>query len=412
MKRKFQRADASQMTFERGAVHCADCYMDLRANFLHRATAILYLAVLPLFPLGSIAGTPSYAQGQARDRSAFTVGVAQRAFVDEDRRNWQGTGPRPLTTVIWYPAASGSKRKAPDPQTQKYFVSYPLAAGAVISGQEPKYPLMVLSHGNTSSAQSLDWLGYYLASHGYVVAAVDHHGNTAAEEGGPIPQGLVAEWERPRDLSVLIDKMLGDPLFGPRIDAERIGAAGHSSGGATVLELAGAIFDPNQIKAFCEVKKTDPNCNPPPMIREQLDKFAELTKTDAAVEASLKRSHLPYGDSRVKAVFAMAPAIGLGHTDASLRAVRIPVYIVAGRADDITPFATNAERFANLIPTATLTIPPGMVGHATFGSLCTPTGLKDAGWVCHDEAGVARARVHEQVEQLALSFFQSSLAVK
>jgi hypothetical protein len=214
---------------------------------------------------------------------------------------------------------------------------------------------------------------------------------------------------RPRDLSVLIDKLLSDPFSRPHIDANRIGAAGHSSGGVTVLELAGAIFDPNQIQAFCKTRVADPNCDPPLIIRDQLEKFAELTKTDPVVEASLKLSNLPYNDPRVKAVFAMAPAIGVGHTDASLRAIRIPVYIVAGRADDISPLPTNAERFANLIPTATLTVLPGMVGHATFGSLCTPAGLKDTGWVCHDEDGVNRALVHEQVEQLSLSFFKALL---
>jgi predicted dienelactone hydrolase len=388
--------------------------MGSHANFSRRATLAMYVVVSSLFLLGFTAATLGHSQEQGHKESS--VGVTVRDFVDEGRSNWQGTGPRPLTTIIWYPAASGSRLKAPDfgaSQTQKDFVSYPLAANAAISSEQQKYPLVVLSHGNTSLALSLDWLGYYLASHGYVVAAVNHHGNTAAEPNGPIPQGFGAEWERPRDLSILIDKLLTDPFFGPHIDPNRIGAAGHSSGGATALELAGAIFDPNQIQAFCETNRVaDPNCDPPPMIRDQLDKFVALTKTDAIVQASLKRSKLPYSDPRVKAVFAMAPAIGVGHTDTSLRAIRIPVYIVAGRADDITPLPTNAERFANLIPAATLTVLPGMVGHATFGSLCTPAGLKDMAWVCHDENGVDRALVHEQVERLALSFFQSTLTAK
>ena len=74
---------------------------------------------------------------------------------------------------------------------------------------------MVLSHGNTSSALSLDWFGYYLASHSYVVAAVNHHGNTAAEQGGPSLRDSGHNGNAPKDLSVLIDKMLGDPFFGP-----------------------------------------------------------------------------------------------------------------------------------------------------------------------------------------------------
>jgi len=385
----------------------------LQAKIRFRAFFLSFLL------LGSTFISLASAQEIGRKQNDATVGVIQRAFVDEGRSNWRGTGPRPLATIIWYPAAPGAKLKAPDlgaPELQQFFVSYPLAEDAALSGKQKKYPLVVLSHGNTSSALSLDWFGYYLASHGYVVAAVNHHGNTSAEAGGPIPQGFGAQWERPKDLSVLIDRMLGDPVFGPHIDADRIVAAGHSSGGATVLELAGAIFDPDQIQAFCKNHKVDdPNCNLPPVIQTQLSQFEALKKTDAVVQASVKRSHLPYSDPRVKAVFAMAPALGVGDTDASLKSIRIPVYIVAGRADNITPPATNAERMANLISTSTLTVLPGMVGHATFGSLCTPAGVKSpdwGSWVCHDEEGVNRARVHEQTEELALPFFQSVLAAK
>jgi len=131
------------------------------------------------------------------------------------------------------------------------------------------------------------------------------------------------------------------------------------------------------------------------------------------VQDSVRRSQLPYNDPRVKAVFAMAPAIGVGHTDASLKAIRIPVGIVAGWADEITPLSTNAERFANLIPTATLTVLPGKVGHATFGSLCTPAAAQGPdwlSWICHDEEGVDRTEVHRETEQLAVQLFQKAFA--
>jgi len=272
----------------------------------------------------------------------------------------------------------------------------------------------VLSHGSTSAALSLDWLGYYLATQGYIAAAVNHHGDTAAEPGGPLPQGFATPWERAKDLSVLIDKMLGDSFFGPHIDENRIGAAGHSAGGATVIELAGGIFSPGQIQEFCKSNPgVDADCHLPPMIQARIDKFIGLTKTDAVVQDSVRRSQLPYNDPRVKAVFAMAPAIGVGHTDASLKAIRIPVGIVAGWADEITPLSTNAERFANLIPTATLTVLPGKVGHATFGSLCTPAAAQGPdwlSWICHDEEGVDRTEVHRETEQLAVQLFQKAFA--
>ena len=37
------------------------------------------------------------------------VGMLTRSYTDGARRNWQGTGDRPLSTVIWYPAAPTAK---------------------------------------------------------------------------------------------------------------------------------------------------------------------------------------------------------------------------------------------------------------------------------------------------------------
>src|SRR5689334_17994607 len=91
-----------------------DCCMDLLANSLRRALVILCAAVMLFFWPGFIVTTLAHDQDQQDKRSSSTVGVALRAFVDEGRSNWSGTGPRPLTTIIWYPAASGSKLKAPD----------------------------------------------------------------------------------------------------------------------------------------------------------------------------------------------------------------------------------------------------------------------------------------------------------
>ena len=56
-------------------------------------------------------------------------------------------------------------------------------------------------------------------------------------------QGFTLGWERAVDLSKVLDGMLADPEFGPRIDPHRVGAAGFSYGGYTVLELAGGIGD-------------------------------------------------------------------------------------------------------------------------------------------------------------------------
>ena len=80
--------------------------MELRAKLSRRPALPLHLAVGPLLLLGFIAATHAHAQEQGPKGSSLSVGVAVRAFLDDERSNWQGTGPRPLTTIIWYPAAS------------------------------------------------------------------------------------------------------------------------------------------------------------------------------------------------------------------------------------------------------------------------------------------------------------------
>src|SRR5678815_5458547 len=52
------------------------------------------------------------------------VGFERREFVDEARSNWQNTGHRPLSTVIWYPASAGAPLTVPqvgDPAWRPYF---------------------------------------------------------------------------------------------------------------------------------------------------------------------------------------------------------------------------------------------------------------------------------------------------
>ena len=75
------------------------------------------------------------------------------------------------------------------------------------------------------------WLGRALASKGYIAAAVNHPGNNALEEY--TAEGFLIWWERARDLTSVIDMLVGDSQFGRLIDRSRIGAAGFSLGGYT-----------------------------------------------------------------------------------------------------------------------------------------------------------------------------------
>jgi predicted dienelactone hydrolase len=334
------------------------------------------------------------------------VGFETREFVDEARSNWLNTGLRPLSTVIWYPAAGDAPLTVPqtgDPASRPYFVQRQFAVKAPLSTQAAPYPLVLLSHGSTSVNLSLAWLGAYLAQHGYIAAAVNHHGNTGAE-GQLLSQGFMAPWERAADLSALLDRMLDDAKFGSHIDHKRVFAAGHSAGGATVIMLAGGQFSGDEMGKFCNSAAADAGCGSRSTIDKAIAELAELRKHDPAVQASLARAARSYRDERVGAVVALAPAVGPGFTEATLRAVRTPVFIVTAKVDAVTPPATNSLRFARFIPDARLLTVPGNANHFTFGSECTEEGRR-ALEPCRDGDGLDRAQAHELIAERVLKFF-------
>jgi predicted dienelactone hydrolase len=90
----------------------------------------------------------------------------------------------------------------------------------------------------------------------------------------------------------------------------------------------------------------------------------------------------------VKAVFAMAPVVQ-PLTPASLRAMREPVVIMAGGADETVPPATHALVARALIPGATVTILPG-VTHYNFLATCSAAAVQTLP-VCRDATAQERA---------------------
>ena len=221
------------------------------------------------------------------------------------------------------------------------------------------------------------WLGDFLAQRGYIVAAVNHHGNTAAGDQ-ILAQGFALVWERPEDLTAVLTKLLADPVFGNQIHPNRIGAVGHSAGGANVVQLAGGIYDSDALIAFCNSPESqgDATCEPRDLIKQALAHIAELKTTDPVVQESFRYEKESHRDPRVKASSLWAPAIGPGFTQSNLAPIHIPVQIVVGDADDTAPPTTNAAHYAKLIKGAKLTVLPH-VGHSTFGSECTQLGEKE-----------------------------------
>jgi predicted dienelactone hydrolase len=364
------------------------------------------IALLTLIVALSVGGE---AHAQASAAPSFKVGVATRTVLPPGDYDWRGAGSHALYEVVWYPADSSAQDK---PQLigepgQEIFQAAPAAANAKMAPGPGKFPLIMLSHGTGGTAQTLAWFATTLASRGYIVAAANHPGNNAL---APYTvQGFLLWWLRAKDVSAILDDLLVDDEFGPRIDRKRIGAAGFSLGGYTVIELAGGVTSRKQFDRYCATTHDQTSCTAPPEFLDLLAKGQALAAADPAFAKALAGDAKSYRDPRIRAAFAMAPALGPAVTAASLAAIKIPVTIVAGAADSVMPVETNAKSYAGKIPHAALTIFPGTVDHYTFVDVCTDFGHSMRPKLCNDRAGVDREAVHATTIDLATTFFAAHL---
>ena len=126
-----------------------------------------------------------------------------------------------------------------------------------------KFPLLIASHGSlVASAKNMPDTLEMLASHGYVIASIEHTGNSDAQyqadwlgrriglDIGPNPNisanGTILQ--RSKDVSFVIDQVLGGILdqqtgigFTERLDEKSIGVLGFSLGGMTSLATVSGI---------------------------------------------------------------------------------------------------------------------------------------------------------------------------
>lgn len=344
----------------------------------------------------------------AKGPRLFKVGVDNRAISPSEPYNWRGAKTHQLLTSIWYPAVATAVEQPQfvgDPASP-FALAGSAASGAPIAPAPAKFPLVVLSHGTGGSALMMAWLGTTLASHGFIAVAVNHPGNNSLEDY-TVP-GFTLWGERAHDLSVLIDYFLAEPVFGPHIDPARIGAAGFSLGGLTVLEIAGGSAALSRYQEFCNSPRKDGMCADLPEFPGLLAKTAELARTDPAFQAALAETAKSHHDPRVRAVFAIAPALGPAFSPESLEKISAPVAIAAGLADTSVPVESSAKFFAAQIPGAKLSLFTA-VGHYTFLATCAEAGRRSRPDLCLDAAGVLRDDIHKQTADLAIAFFDANL---
>ncbi len=360
---------------------------------------IVSIALLATLYLASCTDRTLSAAGSA-------VGLVRLSMTDPDRQDWQGSGERPLVTTMWYPATDGAAMtKIVIPPEQPVFIGGFAARNAGLSDAHETYPLILMSHGTGGAGMQMMWLARALAEEGYIVAAVDHHGNTAAEAAFD-PRGFRMPWERARDITAVLDQLLTDPEWGPRIESSQIGAAGFSLGGYTVTALAGGQIDFDQFEAFCSGADRDATCADQGEFPEAGKQFTAMLERDPELRSRMAEHKASYRDERIHAVVALAPALGQAFTRDSLSTIAIPFLLIIGSADDVAPPTTNAQYISREVPNARLLLIPD-AGHYVFLNRCNRRGKRFVP-VCRDDSATVRDHAHEVARAEAIEFFDTT----
>ena len=161
---------------------------------------------------------------------------------------------RTLRLAWWYPtdATNGPYPTYQGQEQPGIFLDVPPADGP--------FPVMVFSHGHQGLAENMGRAMAHLATHGWVVVAPDHPGNTLFDGGDRDATGYL---HRPLDVSAVIDHLEALPAEHPlagRVDTEVIAASGHSFGGYTLMPLLGARFAAEPWEA-CAGDEPPPRCD-------------------------------------------------------------------------------------------------------------------------------------------------------
>ncbi|MGC7099420.1 alpha/beta hydrolase family protein [Amycolatopsis lurida] len=248
----------------------------MRRSFLRGLVA---LAGVVVFAAGAVPAGAEVTPHLLKPTGVLPVGSAALHLVDSSRPDtWvPSAGPRELMVSLYYPTlrASGPRKQYMTPLESELLLKEGEIEGLPldvlsrtrthsVADAPPvgRWPLVVLSPGFTKPRATLSGLAEDLASHGYVVAVVDH---TYENVATTFPDGRVAEcvaceitrppetahlfWKklhdgRAADVSFVIDSLLAD--WGRFVDGSRIAMAGHSAGGATGIHAM--LADP-RIKA-------------------------------------------------------------------------------------------------------------------------------------------------------------------
>ncbi len=272
---------------------------------------------------------------------AYSVGVKTTTITSDSHPQLfsDERTARNLTLEIWYPTSQSKENAVYENVTRNnHSFSIKGKASRNVEIAKGKYPLVVMSHGYTGYRHLMYYLGEHLASHGYVVAAIDHTGSTNEDidfAKAPYAGFPGTLFNRSRDQQVTLDKLFEHDTFGQHINKDKAGLVGYSMGGYGLLSTLGGCynFSPETAGRFTGVKDS-----------EQAKSLAQRLSTCSAGESSNTKP-----DTRWAAGVALAPWGGQipVFSKTSLEAIASPIMYIAGDLDDISGYQGIRWLFEN-----------------------------------------------------------------
>jgi predicted dienelactone hydrolase len=249
-----------------------------------------------------------------------------------------------------------------------------------------KLPLIIISHGHGGWFGQHNDLNEALADAGFIVAGINHPGDTVDDLREEDPMSI---WtSRPRDVTRLIDFLLNDWKDKAAIDRDRIGFFGFSLGAYTGLVLLGAKADFRRLAAWCKPEGKWKPC-------EQA--------RSGHVAAS------PPPDPRIRAGVLADNALSFAFAPEALATIQVPLQFWRSELGGHGVNAESTASTASNLPAASEThIVPA--GHYAFLAPCTVQVAAANPRICVDAPpDFDRAAFHRTFDTEVVRFFSAHL---
>lgn len=314
---------------------------------------------------------------------------------------------RPLNGTIWYPADAEA---GAEPN-----ISYNIALVFGVQGHayrdaasniaDGPYPLVVYTHGSFGSRVYSLWLTEHLASHGFVVMAIDHPDNSLATNL-TAPQNHARSFAlRTSEISQQIDfaellNAQGGALEGV-IDLQRVGVTGYSLGAVNTLEIAGARLNFDELATYCDQASVADEQNVC-----ETRRYASQIATLRGLESIPNGNWNSHADPRVDAIAVFAPWNGVS---VDVSTVAVPTFVAVGTNDQVAVPERDAFRIYDSLNTTRYMTSLALGGHVLFVDECAPVHDVYQIWDACTDPVWDLERAHDILNHLTTSFFLTHL---